>query len=510
MNKKVLSVIDIGSSAIRMSIVEVIDGKISILEELRQQVRLGKDTFNKGKILRPTINQCILILKNYKNLCDEYKVEEIYVVATTAVREASNVDIFIDNIFSNTGLAVEIISTTKETEYIYNAINSNIINKFKRNDEYQAIIEIGSGTVEISIFNRKSIIFSRSLPMGALKMKMIFSDAPNAEESFLYYLKATVERELRNLKREIPASKVSAIYGIGSELELLTKILNSNENENYINKKELEEFCSKIHSFSDDEIVHKMNVPYDYADTFHPIIFMFSKVIDFFECDKIYIPKVNLRYGVAQSVIDSIDKIDFFCKYQIQFKTTAINIGRRLNFDENHALKVMNLALKIFDETSNAHQLGDKEKAYLMISSILHDIGASLSDSSHHKHSMYIIKSQDFFYLEERQKNIIANVARYHRSSDPKSTHPDYMELSPKDRMIVMKLSSILRIADSLDNTHLQLVKNIRVIKDKPNSLIIAAYVKDQIFAELYSFRYKKILFETLFGVSLRLKIKKD
>jgi len=122
LNKKVLSVIDIGSSAIRMSIVEVIDGKISILEELRQQVRLGKDTFNKGKILRPTINQCILILKNYKNLCDEYKVEEIYVVATTAVREASNVDIFIDNIFSNTGLAVEIISTTKETEYIYNAI----------------------------------------------------------------------------------------------------------------------------------------------------------------------------------------------------------------------------------------------------------------------------------------------------------------------------------------------------------------------------------------------------
>lgn len=510
MNKRVLSVIEIGSRAIRMSIVEVIDGKISILEELRQQVRLGKDVFNKGKILRSTINQCILILKNYKNLCDEYKAEEIYAVAATAVRDASNVDIFIDNIFSNAGLVIEIISTTKGTEYVYNAINSNLLNKFKRNDEYQAIVEIGSGTVEISIFNRKCIVFSRSLPMGALKMKMIFSDAPNAEEGFFNYLKAAVERELRNLKREIPASKVSAIYGIGPELELLTKILNSSENENYINKKDLEEFCSKIYSFSDDEIVHKMNVPYDYTDTFHPIIFMFSKVIDFFECDKIYIPKVNLRYGVALSVIDSPDKMDFFNKYKIQFKTTAINIGRRLNFDEKHALKVTNLALKIFDETKEFHQLCDKEKAYLTIASILHDIGSSLSDSSHHKHSMYIIKSQDFFYLEKREKNIIANVARYHRNSEPKSTHPDYMELSPKDRMIVMKLSSILRIADSLDNTHLQLVKNIRVIKDKPNSLIIVAYVKGQIFTELYSFRHKKVFFETLFGVSLRLKIKKD
>ena len=98
MKKENIAAIDIGSSSIRMTICEVTKNEYDVLEKLRRPVRLGKDCFYNGKISRQIINECVLILKKYKKLCEEYKVTKIYAAATTAVREAGNVDVFLDNI----------------------------------------------------------------------------------------------------------------------------------------------------------------------------------------------------------------------------------------------------------------------------------------------------------------------------------------------------------------------------------------------------------------------------
>lgn len=512
-----MAAIDIGSSAIRMTIVEIANDNIEILEELRQPVRLGKDSFNKGKILRPTIDESIQILKKYKSLCDQYKVKNIKAVATTAVRESSNFDIFLDNILTNTNINVDLLSSQKETELIYKAISEKIksIKDFKK-ESYHSIIEIGSGSVEISILKDMFIIFSRTLPLGTLKMKQIFAKATNIEENFLNYLKIMVEHELRNLKREVPVSNVEFFYGISSELEYMFLLINKNESETkdykdnkikYIEIKKLEALCNKIQNYSEEELIHKLNVSYDMAETFYPSGMMFLKIANFLNCDKIYLPDVSLRDGLIYDFITKKDK-DFFNHLERQLEINAINIGRSFNFDENHALKVRDIALKLFEKTKFIHQLGKIEKCYLMVASLLHDIGSVISTSSHHKHSLYIIKNKNFFYFNENQTKIIANIARYHRRSMPKPTHEDYMALSTKDRMIVMKLAAILRIADSLDNTHLQLVSDVDFVKED-EEFYIFLYVKDQIFAELYSFKYKKDLFEMFFGIKLKLKIKK-
>jgi len=511
MDKNRVAAIDIGSRAIRMTIAEVVNDKIEILEEVSLSVRLGKDSFDKGRILRPTIDESIQILRKYKNLCEEYKVDRIRAVATTAVREATNFDIFLDNILTNTGISVEILSITKETELIYKAISEKIKNnKSFKKENYHSIVEIGSGSVEISIFKDEFIIFSRTLPLGALKMKQIFSKATNIEENFFNYLKVMVEHELRNLKREIPVSSVEFFHGISSELEHIFLLINKKENSpdiKYIEVEDLRNICNKMQGYIEEELIHKLDVPYDMSETFYPISLMFLKIADFFKCSKIYIPDISLRDGLLYDMISKKDN-NFFNYLEKQLEISSINIGRSFNFDENHSLKVKELALKLFDKTKFLHQLGEIERCYLLVASILHDIGSAISNSSHHKHSLYIIKTKNFFYLNENEVKIIANVARYHRRSIPKNTHQDYMELSNRDRMIVMKLASILRIADSLDNTHLQLVSDIDLIKEN-DQLYLITYVNDQIFAELYSFKYKRDLFEMFFGVNIKLRIKK-
>ena len=216
---------------------------------------------------------------------------------------------------------------------------------------------------------------------------------------------------------------------------------------------------------------------------------------------------ISLKDGIIKSLFFVQNKKKYFSKLEMQLYANAISLGRSLNFDEKHAIKVMEIATKIFDQTKDIHYLGNIEKCYLIIASILHDIGSALSYRSHHKHSLYIIKAQEFFSFNKNEINIIANIARYHRKSGPRKSHPDYMILSHKDKMIVMKLASRLRIADSLDNTHLQIIKDIELSRED-NKIIINAIVKDQFFSEIYSFKYKKELFEEFFGLKVILKIK--
>ncbi len=510
MNREVVAVIEIGSSAIRMTIAEIFEGKYKILEELRQTVRIGKDIFIRGQISRETINEAVQILKKYKKLIDEYRVVKIRSVATSAVRDSSNIDIFLDNIRTFTGIDVEILSPTKRSEFIFRALTKTLETEEKTGkEEYQGIIDVNTGQVEITVFDTNCIIFSRSLPLSALKIKQIFNKKYQTEENFINYLKVMIEHEFMNLKKDIPILKINKLYGIGPELENLSLTLNKTDIKlPHINKKELERICSKMYNYSQEEIIHKLKVPHDLAETFYPINMMFLKIMDFFECDSIYIPKVSMRDGIMQDMVGVVDEKLFFNKLEIQLKNNAINIGRSLNFDEKHAIKVMEMALKIFDQTKEIHHLGNMERAYLLVAAVLHDIGSSISYRLHHKHSLYIIRAKEFFYIDETDKNIIANIARYHRRSMPKTTHPDYMVLSHKNKMIVMKLAAILRLADGLDNTHLQLVENVE-LRIENNIIQVKAIVVSELLAEAYAFDAKKELFEDFFGFELHLEIEK-
>ncbi|MBN2545832.1 MAG: HD domain-containing protein [Spirochaetes bacterium] len=508
MQKTVISVIDIGSSSIKMNIYELFEDHYTILESLRQHVRLGNDSFYQGKISRKTINECIIILNRYKKLCKDYNTKYIKTVATTAVREAVNVDVFIDSIFRHTDLEIELLGVQKESEYIYNAI-MNIIYKKKinYNNENWAIVEIGAGNVEITLLDGDCILYSRSLPLGILKIMQIYKKMfEYSEENLLNFYTILITNELKNFKRNMPLIKINKLYAVGTELSLLPSIIKSSGAElPLITKLNFKKFFLKIKDCTEEQLFHKIKMPHDLTESFIPALHLFNKILDFFKCDNFIIPKISLTDGIINYVYYVQEEKDYFKKLEKQLKINAINIGKSLKFDEKHAVKVTDIAVKLFNETKEIHRLGELEKCYLIVASLLHDIGSSISYRSHHKHSLYIIKALNFFSLNTNQINIIANIARYHRKSSPKNSHADYTQLSLYDRMIVLKLSSILRIADSLDNTHLQQIDDIKIEIEGTNLLIIAN-VKDNYLSEFFSFEYKKELFEDIFGYHLNIK----
>ena len=507
MKGKRFAAIDLGSESICMSIAELQkDGSIETIDETRQPSLLGKDSFYKGKISRETINSCIRTLLQYKKLCKEYGVEEILVVTGTAVRESVNADIFIDNIATATGLTVQILSSNSQTEFVHRALVKKLSDKDYSN--YRCIAEIGAGNVIITIFDRDFILYSTTLPIGALRAKQLFSQEEyHQEEGFAKYLRFIVEHELRAMVKLIPVKKIIRIYGIGQELEEISRVLKISHQGNFtrIEKKQLEEICHQAERYSTDEIIHRMNVSDDLAENFYSICSIFLSIIKFLECEEIYIPDFTLKDCIISKVADKYSGFNDDNLLEKQIIINSQNIGRTFNYDENHALKVLELSMKLFDQTIDLHQLGAHEKCLLMAGAILHDTGLAISNRSHHKHSQYIVSTQNFYYYSDEDRQIIANIVRYHRKTLPKLTHNDYASLSHKNRMIVCKLAAILRIADSLDNNHRQNVEDINVTIKKKN-INIEVKTTDSSLVEEYSFNVKKDLFEEFFGFQVMLK----
>ncbi len=168
-----------------------------------------------------------------------------------------------------------------------------------------------------------------------------------------------------------------------------------------------------------------------------------------------------------------------------------------------HSLQVRRLALLIFDILKGHHKLDEHSRFLLEGAALLHDVGLSVSVAGHNKISQRMIRDIDFKYVDKRERNLIANISRYHTKSLPDPKHKTYSGLTEQEKDWVRKLSGILRIADGLDRGHTSSVKDIRIKKQHGKMLfIIEGDVSD---TDIYGFNKKKDLFEKEFGFSVRL-----
>jgi exopolyphosphatase / guanosine-5'-triphosphate,3'-diphosphate pyrophosphatase len=223
------------------------------------------------------------------------------------------------------------------------------------------------------------------------------------------------------------------------------------------------------------------------------------------DMDEIEVSDRALREGM---IIDYMQthwpKVKLSVQIRDPRRRSVFELGRRCNFDEKHALQVARLALALFDGLRELHKLGNAERELLEYAAILHDIGWHIGHSSHHKHSLYLIKNGDLEGFSPNELDILANTARYHRKSMPKKSHPDYMALDERSRKLVGKLASFIRIADALDRGHFGNALSLRTILRKESVSVLVEAAADPAL-ELWAARLKGDMFEVIFRHQLHL-----
>ncbi len=502
-----VAVIDIGSTAIRLLVAEMLSGGgWRIIDRANKIIGLGRDVFVSGYLSKQTMSQALQILNGFLELLTGYQIraEEVQVIATSALREARNRDTFIDRVAMRTGFQIKIIEGIEENRLTYLAVQHAIREfrpQFARSNSI--IIEVGGGSTEIMLLRRGKMAASHSLNIGVVRLEQQLRFAGGAMGYLTTFLQEHIRTMREALDTELRLEGVKYFIAVGGDARLAAEKVGKEINDQYwiIERETFLSFVARLQPLTIDECVSELQIPYASAEGLLPGLLIYKMFMEGTSAEFLIVPNISIREGVLLSLTAGRDR-SAQEEFRLQVRASALSLGEKYHFDEKHAQHVALLSLSLFDQLQNEHGLDSRCRLLLEISALLHDIGTYVRTRGHHKHGQYLVANSEIFGLSGDDINIISNVVRYHRKSTPNSTHQSYVSLSRDQRIVVLKLSAILRLADALDKGHGSRIKEITAEKTGEELYIRCDHTGD-ITLERFGIVTKGEMFEEVFGLKV-------
>lgn len=505
-----LAVIELGTSAIRMAVGES-DGSsnVRVLEQLVRGVSLGKDTFTQGEIQRKTLQEVIRVLKSYRRKLKEYQCsnpKHIRIVATSAVREATNRMEVLDRIYTATGLTVELIDDAEIARVTYLGVRPLLQNDPTLTEAMTVVAEVGGGNTEVLVLKGKDIVHSQPYRLGSLRLQQMIIQSQTTRNHMGSMLIGQINRTLEPLLDIVPRGRDMEYVALGGDMRFAAKVLGIGLQKAGLSRIEvddLEKLTTRLLSLTVDRIIRKYHIELSQAETLVPALLANLRLAQMLGCSQILITGLNLRDALLQGMLRTNDWSADFCE---QIVNSAVELARKFHVDLHHARHVADLARTLYRALQSEHRMDARCETLLYVASLLHEIGLFVGLSGYHKHSQYLITHSELFGLNEQDQHLVAMIARYHRRAAPKPTHEIFARLDRDNRVIVSRLAGILRVAVALDHTGSQRVRDIECTIERHRLVVTVTNSAGDLSLERLELRQKASLLEDTFGLSVLLR----
>lgn len=508
---RIIAVIDIGAHAIKLHIGEIGRGRgIRKVEYLWVPVAIGKDAFDKGQVTNQTINDVVKVVKNFREVIQSYNIKRYRAVATSSLREAANADALIERVFKSTGVKIGIIEPLEEMENIYLGLRNILKKRYSLDNKNVLFFSMGGGSTQILLQSKGKIVFSETQRTGTLKISRDFDFNDRSLQFRLHPFAVGFENAVR---RYSDVHKMNGFVAVNDDvLTIIQKVFPDRLTKDVysIPRKEFNRFYAQVDKMTLDKMRETWQLNENVLKTTKIALLLFGLFYGMTSASRIVIPNISTTYFLLYHIAFLDRKTEEIGQdLRDNILSSAMALGRKYQFDREHALQVQRLAMLLFKKLQSAYGFKPREKILLEVAAILHDIGTFVSASDHNKQSMQLIMSSEIMGLQKKDLNIISQIARYHRKSPPKPSHSVYNELPMEDRVTVSKMAAILRIADAMDNTHSQAVEDLDVALDE-EKCEIRLKIKNGRYEYLDIIRSavekKSDLFEGFFGIPVRLE----
>ncbi len=501
-----VAVIDIGASSVRMQIAEIFeDGRIVKHSPCAQAVSLGKDSFSKGSISRSTMEDCVNVLNVYRGILEENKIEltNVRVVATSGLREASNRLAFQDRVSIATGLTIEPFDAAELHRVTYLGLLPFIQKNPEVFDSDMAVCEVGGGTTEFMFLKQIDVHFCRTFRMGSLRLRGSLESVDALGEHMRHLMETRIQSAVQQIQHLVHDS-TAGYLAMGGDIRFAAKqILGTIPalELSSIPLAKLDKFTDSILQLEPDQIAAKYRLSLPEAQSLGPALLTHLILAKSFGTETIHVAPTNLRDSLIR---DMSGQEGTSQPIGTQIIRSAELLGKKYDVDAAHASQVATLACSLFEQLEFLHGLPRRMQIIIHVAALLHECGTFVSSRSHHKHSMYLILNSELFGIGEKDQELIALVARYHRRATPQPNHEIYLQLSPLNRIIVAKLASILRVAKALDASRTQRITSVTV-ENLPRSLRLTADGIRDVSSEQVELKQDGQMFQDLFGTRLEL-----
>ncbi|MCW5891314.1 MAG: Ppx/GppA family phosphatase [bacterium] len=468
-----LAAIDLGTNSVHMVIADVTpDGRIVVVDRVKEMVRLGRKAFTTGRLAPETMTLASKALRTFGRLARARKVQRLRTVATSAVREARNGAAFVARLRRETGMPIKVISGLEEARLIFQAARHAI----GLEGGPHLLVDVGGGSVELSLAYDGKPLWLESLPLGVARLTDTFltKDPPSAGQ--VQRLERHLAHEMGALERAKRAGAVQAVGTSGTINTLVAMALAARGEES-----------ARLHGAhaTADEIarIRRRVLQVSAADRTE-LPGMDQKRIDLMPAAVVLVDTILQRAGgpdlvacswaLREGVLLDLAGVGG----QTRTGTTGVRrrsveaLAHRWVGADVHGRHVAVLARQLFDALAGDLGLPIESREMLEYAALLHDVGRAVEHDRHQRHTYYIVKNSELLGFSPVEIEMLAQVARGHRKQPPRLSDPEVEVLPPARRRIVRGLAALLRVADALDRTHQGVISSLDVSRSEGRLVI--------------------------------------
>lgn len=516
---RTFAAIDVGSFELEMGIYQMSDKTgIRRIDHIRHVIALGRDTYSQGKISYGLVEEMCQVLGGFVQIMDTYRVKDYRAYATSAMREARNNQIILEQIRVRTGLSVHIISNSEQRFISYKAIAAMAGEFNKVIQKGTAIVDVGFGSAQLSLFDKDSLVTTQNLPLGALRVRSLLSGIPASVSGHREQIEEIVDNELFTFRKMyLKDREINNLIGIGENILYIINRMDLKAHKDKIDAASMNRFYDRLSQLTTNQIEEKFGVNSEYASLLLPSVVVYKRILELTGAEMFWVPGIRLCDGIAAEYAHDNKLVKFSHNFENDILAASRNMAKRYKCHTGHNQVLELYALGIFDSMKKYHGLGSRERLLLQIAVLLHSCGKFISIKNSNECSYNIIMSTEIIGLSHLEREIIANVVRYNiRDFDygkvQLETEDLQENLSAHSRssitILIAKLTAILRLANSMDRSHRGKLTDCRMtVRD--NELVVSTGYPEDMALEASSFDQKADFFEEIFGVRPVLKQKR-
>jgi exopolyphosphatase/guanosine-5'-triphosphate,3'-diphosphate pyrophosphatase len=499
--------IDIGSNSCRLKIAKVAAHHLKTLHEDREVTRLGASVFESGMISPQAMVATSQALKRFQRAVQARGVDQIRVVATSAMRDARNGQAFQEMVKAETGWEMEIISGLEEARLIHLGVMGSGDDQAELEFAPDAesgesnrvlLVDLGGGSCEITLSERKRIRETVSVPLGAVRLTEEFLPGDPAPTDGLARMRQLIARELRLARNRIRPGNISQVIGTSgtaaalseafaaeaeAEFDKLNKPDKSNKPAGKSKKKFADKSISKaIQALAVSQAPLNVGmadmVPTPevrrLADELVPMTLaermavegigprraeiivagtqVFAELLESFELPGFRYSPLGLRDGIlAQMLAEQDARATAHRVFEQQRWESVLATARRYGVDLRHAEPVRAHALQLYHALHALHQLPPEYENWLAAAAMLRDTGKFINYQGHHRHTQYVVSSSEIYGYTPLQRTLVSAIARYLGKSRPQPGDRALRNIPAVEHPRVQKAVVMLRLAVALN-----------------------------------------------------------
>ena len=469
-----LAAIDLGTNSVHMVVANVTpDGRIEVIDRVKEMVRLGERTFTTGKLSPETMELASRALTNFGRLARVRRVERLRVVATSAVREARNGERFVQRLRRETGLPVQIISGADEARLIFRAARHAL----GLEGGPHLLVDVGGGSVELSLAQDGRPLWMRSLPLGVARLTQQFlaKDPPSAGE--VRALEHHLHRELDDLLTRVRRAGAVEAIGTSGTVHTLVAMALAARGEDAprlhgasATSEQIARLRQRVLALDAEERAEMPGMDAKRADLMPAAVVLLDTILSRAGGLDLVACSWALREGV---LLDLARVPSAQGPASIAGRRRSVQaLATRYAGTNAHGRQVASLALQLFDALAPDLGLPPNARELLEHAAVLHDIGHAIEHDRHQRHTYYLIRGSELLGFSPVEIEVIAQVARGHRKQAPRVSAVDVQALPPARRRLVRGLAALLRVADALDRTHFGVIKELQISRQRGRLVI--------------------------------------